>query len=117
MKWSIHVTNYIFLLIVVLLLLDFKNAFNFLRRDMMLLAVLELVLSLHQFVHSYYSLPSLLFWHDSILQFTEGVQHGDPFGSLVFCLSIHDLCSQLRSDFNVWYLDDGCLRHIEGCQT
>ena len=24
----------------------------------------------------------------------------------IFCVSIHDLCSQLRSEFNVWYLDD-----------
>ena len=31
---------------------------------------------------------------------------GDPLGPLLFCLSIHDLCSQLKSEFDVWYLDD-----------
>ena len=87
--------------------LDFRNAFNSLRRDKMLLAVRELAPALYPFVHSSYSSPSSLFWHDSILQSAEGVQQGDPLGPLLFCLSIHDLCSQLRSEFNVWYLDDG----------
>ena len=87
--------------------LDFKNAFNSLRRDKMLLAVHELAPALYPFVHSCYSSPSSLFWHDSVLQSAEGVQQGDPLGPLLFCLSIHDLCSQLRSEFNVWYLDDG----------
>ena len=30
-----------------------------------------------------------------------------PQGPLLFCLSISDLCSQLRSEFNVWYQNDG----------
>ena len=84
--------------------LDFKNAFNSLRRDKLLLAVRELAPALYPFVHSCYS---SLFWHDSVLQSAEGVQQGDPLGPLLFCLAIHDLCSQLRSEFNVWYLDDG----------
>ena len=87
--------------------LDFKNAFNSLRRDKMLLAVRELAPALYPFVHSSYSSPSSLFWHNSVLQSSEGVQQGDPLGPLLFCLSIHGLCSQLRSEFNVWYLDDG----------
>ena len=86
--------------------LDFKNAFNSLRIDKMLLAVRELAPALYPFVHSSYSSPSSLFWHDSVLLSAEGVQQGDPLGPLLFCLSIHDLCYQLRSEFNVWYLDD-----------
>ena len=87
--------------------LDFRSAFNSLRRDKMLLAVRELAPALYPFVHSSYSSPSSLFWHNSVLQSAEGVQQGDPLGPLLFCLSIHDLCFQLKSEFNVWYLDDG----------
>ena len=72
----------------------------------MLLAVQELAPALYPFVHSSYSSPSSLFWHDSVLQSAEGVQQGDPLGPLLFCLSIHHLCSQLMSEFNVWHLDD-----------
>ena len=72
----------------------------------MLLAVQELAPALYPFVHSSYSSPSSLFWHDSALQSAEGVQQGDPLGPLLFCVSIHDLCSQLISEFNVWHLDD-----------
>ena len=53
--------------------LDFRNAFNSLRRDKMLLAVRELAPALYPFVHSSYSSPSSLFWHDSVLQSAEGV--------------------------------------------
>ena len=87
--------------------LDFKNTFNSLRRDKMLLAMRELAPALYPFVHSSYFSSFSLFWHDSVLQSAEGEQQGDPLGPLLFCLSIHDLCSQLKSEFNVWYLDDG----------
>ena len=39
----------------------------------------------------------------------EGVQQGDPLGPLLFCLSIHDMITQLAADFKVFYLDDGSL--------
>ena len=85
---------------------DRMYAFNSLRRDRMLLAIQELAPALYSFVHSSYSLPSSLFWHDSVLQSAEEVQQDDPLSRLLFCLSIHDLCSQLMSEFNVWHLDD-----------
>ena len=62
-------------------------------------------------LYRYFTL--LTVWHDSILQFAEGVQQGDL---ILFCLSVHNLSSQLRSEFNVWYLDDasvgGVLKNI-----
>ena len=83
----------------------------------MLLAVHELAPVLYAFVHSSYSSPSL-FWHDNVLQSAEGVQQGHPLGALLFYLSIHNLCSQLRSEFNVWYLDDKlCGRRTGGHVT
>ena len=60
--------------------LDFKNAFNTLCRDRMLQAVQS---------HA----PDL----------------GDPLGPLLFCLTIHPLVSQLKSELGVWYLDDGTI--------
>lgn len=34
---------------------------------------------------------------------------GDPLGPLLFCLTIHSMCSQLVSELNLFYLDDGTL--------
>ena len=87
-----------------LLKLDFKNAFNSVRRDKMLTAVSVLAPDLLPFVHSTYSSPSSLFWGDKILQSSEGVQQGDPLGPLLFCLSLYQLHSQVKSEFCVFYL-------------
>lgn len=93
----------------VLLKLDFANAFNCIRRDKMLSKVGELAPELLPFVHSAYSTPSTLFWGETPLQSSEGVQQGDPLGPLLFCLSIHHLTEQLTSEFVVFYLDDGTI--------
>ena len=89
--------------------LDFRNAFNSIRRDKMLRAVLELAPGLFHYAHSAYSLPSILYWADKTIQSAEGVQQGDPLGPLLFCLTIHSMCSQLVSELNLFYLDDGTL--------
>ena len=44
-----------------------------------------------------------LIWSDS------GVQQGDPLGPLIFSLAIHDIASSMKSNFNVWYLDDATI--------
>lgn len=97
--------------------LDFKNAFNLVRRDKMLNAVRDLAPGVYQFVHSAYSSPSSLFWGDRILQSMEGVQQGDPLGPLLFCLSIYRIQSRLQSELRLLYLDDitigGSLEQIE----
>ena len=93
----------------VILKLDFKNAFNTIRRDKMLKAVRDLAPELTPFVHSAYSEPSILFWGEQTLMSREGVQQGDPLGPLLFCLTIHELISQLESDLRMFYLDDGTL--------
>lgn len=38
-----------------------------------------------------------------------GVHQGDPLGSLLFCLAIKALVISLKSNLNLWYLDNGCL--------
>ena len=86
--------------------LDFKNAFNSVRRDKMLSSVLDLAPDIFHFVYSAYFLPSVLFWGDKSLQSSEGLQQGDPLGPLLVCLSLYQLHSQMKSEFHVLYLDD-----------
>ena len=75
----------------------------------MLEAVQRLAPSIYPFVHSVYSSPSSLFWSDKIIQSSEGVQQGDPLGPLLFCLTIHHVCSLMKSELCIFYLDDGTL--------
>ena len=86
--------------------LDFRNAFNCIRRDCMLQAVCDLAPTIYPFVHSLYSAPSLLRWGDKSIFSAEGVQQGDPLGPLLFCLTLHRHCLQLRSELCIMYLDD-----------
>ena len=95
-----------------LLKLDFKNAFNTLRRDKMLESVKEYAPELFTLVHSAYELPSLLFCGDHIVESGERVQQGDPLGPLLFCFAIQPLVFKFWSEFSVFYLDDGT---IGGC--
>ena len=92
--------------------LDVKNAFNTLRRDKMLQAIQTFTPALLPFVHSSYAAPSTLYWGDKTIQSMEGVQQGDPLRPLLFCLTIHPLVSQLESELNIWYLDDGTIGDI-----
>ena len=93
----------------VMVKLDFKNAFNCLRRDKILQAVRSTCPELFHFVYSAYSTPSSLFCGEYIIQSEEGVQQGDPLAPLLFCLTIHPIISRLQSEFKVFYLDDGTL--------
>ena len=92
-----------------LLKVDFRNAFNSIRRDKMLTAVRDFIPELLPYVHSAYSSPSILLWDDVEVNSSEGVQQGDPIGPLLFCLTIHKLISNLKAEFNVFYLDDGTI--------
>ena len=89
-----------------LLKLDFRNAFNSIRRDKMLSAVKDLAPTIFPYVLSCYSAPTSLFWEDYVIESREGVQQGDPLGPLLFCLAIHEITQGMKSEFCVLYLDD-----------
>ena len=89
--------------------LDFANAFNSIHRDRMLDRVLEVVPEIFPLVFSAYHQPSCLFFDDYTIESAEGVQQGDPLGPLLFCLTIHKVVESLKSEFKVFYLDDGTL--------
>ena len=88
---------------------DFKNAFNRIRRDELLEAVKAYIPDLLTYVHSAYSSPSILLWDDIQLSSAEGIQQRDPLGPMLFCLEIHGLVSSLSSELNVFYLDEGTI--------
>ena len=92
-----------------LLKLDFKKKFNTLRRDKMIDSVQQSTPEMFSFIYSAYASPSHLFCGDNILQSAEGVQQGDPLGPLLFCITTQQLILNLRSEFRVFYLDDGTL--------
>ena len=94
---------------LVLLKVDYRNAFNSIRRDRFLHVVREKVSCLFPFVWLAYCTSTHLFFGDSIIPSATGVQQSDPLGPVLFSLAIHSLASELVSTFNVWYLDDGTL--------
>ena len=85
--------------------LDFRNTFNSLGRDKMVMPVEELVPELLLLVLSAYGSPSSLFFGEVVIKSSEGVHQGDPFGPLLFCLTTHNMLQQIRSELNLFYLD------------
>ena len=84
--------------------LDFRNAFNSVRRDVMLDAVRASLPEAYHFIHSAYSSTSHLLYGDDVVQSNEGVHQGDPLGPL--CLAIHPLLANCAAELRIGYLDD-----------
>ena len=51
----------------------------------------------------------MLLWGKVEITSAEGIQQGDPIGPLLFCLSIYNIVSSLKSEYKVFYLDDGTI--------
>ena len=85
---------------------DFSNAFNSIRRDVMLNATSSRLPQLYNFCWSAYNGDSILQYGEKSIISAEGVQQGDPIGPLLFCLTLHLLLSSFSSKLRVGYLDD-----------
>ena len=59
------------------------------------------------FVSLAYEHPSLLLCENHILVSAEGVQQGDPPGSLLYCVTIQSLVGKFKSNYCMFYFDDG----------
>ena len=92
-----------------LLKIDFTNAFNSLRRDQMLAVIREELPELFPFIDSCYAGQSFLRFGQFTLLSDEGPQQGDPLGPLLFCSTTLALVKRVKSQCNIWYMDDGTL--------
>ena len=90
----------------VLVKLDFRNAFNSIRRDVMLKTVAAELPGLFKFCLLSYGQPSTLKFGGNLIQSEEGVQQGDPLGPLLFCLTVQPLLESLGSELVVGFMDD-----------
>jgi Reverse transcriptase (RNA-dependent DNA polymerase) len=80
-----------------LIMTDFRNAFNTIRRDAILEAVPKHFPELLSYVASTIGGPSCLQFGQFVLHSEEGAQQGDPLGSLCFCLTIKELLESMQS--------------------
>ncbi|GKD74403.1 putative reverse transcriptase domain-containing protein [Tanacetum coccineum] len=96
-----------------MLLVDFKNAFNLVDKEVMLQEVRIRCPAISRWVEFCYSSPARLYYGEHTLRSYQGVQQGDPLGPLLFALVLHPLVCKIRDSFNLsfqaWYLDDGTI--------
>ena len=86
--------------------IDFMNAFNTLRCDVILEAVERHLPEMLPYAYASYSENSDLQFGDFCSSLTGGGAAGGPLGPLYFCLAVHKLLSSLQSPIVVGYLDD-----------
>ena len=94
----------------VLLKLDFKNAFNSIRRDVIAKKLADKMPELTLFFNLCYGNASFLSFGVFILDSVEGAQQGDPLAVFYFCLAINEMLLELLSIFKSGYIDDITLR-------
>ena len=80
-----------------MLKLDFKNAFNMVKRENLFHIVREQMPELYPFIHVCYSSASFLNFGEYQLLSDEGVQQGDPLGPLLFCATSLKLARSMKS--------------------
>jgi len=86
--------------------IDFRNAFNTLRRDAILEAIEKHFPELLLYAASTISSPTDLQFGQFVLLSEEGAQQGDPLGPLYFCLVFKEVLESLQSELVLGYLDD-----------
>ncbi|XP_026410732.1 uncharacterized protein LOC113305956 [Papaver somniferum] len=96
-----------------MLLIDFSNAFNMVRRTQLIKEVRLHCPGISRWVEFCYLRLAKLYYDQYILSSALGVQQGDPLGPLLFALTLHPLVKSIASrctlDLHAWYLDDSTI--------
>lgn len=95
--------------------IDFKNAFNTLRRDSILESVAKYFPELLAFAQSTIGQTSVLKFGEFTVQSAEGAQQGDPLGPLYFCLAFKELLQDRMSELVLGFLDDVAIGGDAAC--
>ena len=94
-----------------LLKIDFRNAFNEIKRDHFVKKVSEMFPAMSSWTQWCYGESTMLLYdHEHIIESQAGVQQGDPLGPLYFCCGLNGLVNEiakLNPVYNKWYMDDG----------
>ncbi|XP_065315661.1 uncharacterized protein LOC135924531 [Gordionus sp. m RMFG-2023] len=93
--------------------IDFSNAYNTLSRNTFLHSICFHFPAYTKFLFSCYQSPTILQFNKEKILSVEGIQQGDPLGSLLFSLGINDMIKSINSSctlsLHAWYIDDGIL--------
>lgn len=96
---------------LVVVSLDFQNAFNTVDRNRMLAEVVRHCPSISHYVEMTYGCAARQYVGPHVVESTTGVQQGDPLSPLLFALTVHPLVSDVHREcpgmHQGWYLDDG----------
>ncbi|XP_026378181.1 uncharacterized protein LOC113272583 [Papaver somniferum] len=96
-----------------MLLIDFSNAFNMVRRSYLIREVRFHCPGIYRWVEFCYVRPVKLYYDQYILSSVLGVQQGGPLGPILFALTLHllvkSVASRCKLDLHAWYLDDGSI--------
>ena len=97
-----------------ILQIDFKNAFNSVKRSTVFEAVAKSLPSVAPFATFCYSQHCHLHFNNTYLSSQSGVQQGDPLGPFLFSLALWPIIKELETRLpnlvqHIWYFDDGIL--------
>ena len=97
---------------LVLLKIDFRNAFNMVDRQTFLDCIHKNFPELYNFVASMYGVDAKLLFYGRTIHSEEGTRQGDPLGPVLFAVALKIVTDKLVENvpdlmLNRWYLDDG----------